>query len=98
MSNPYDNVIKCLRQEYAELHKEEKSITNKKIEDWKTKGSNKPNVDSRILGFIIKKMMLAQEADPLESARLGNEIWKYLVDRSFQCKLLEYELDKIQKK
>jgi len=98
MSNPKNKLLENKRKTYAELYQGGNAEVRKRIKKWKEIGGAKPSVDYRTVGLQIKNMMIDIDETNINRLTVQKDIYKYLLDRSFECKLLEYELNKLAEK
>lgn len=88
----FDDWIDRLKKQLIELEKGGNTLVYKKIQEWKEKEGIKPILDIQVLRLHI--IMLQTSGDPSNPReQLLGEIWNTLLDRSFEAKLLDYELN-----
>ncbi len=98
-----DFLLENMRKEYAELYQGGDAEVRKRIEKWKESGGigtggAKPTLDHKTLALQIQHRMIGVDVTDIDRVIIQNSIYNYLLDRSFECKLLEYELDKLAEK
>jgi len=98
MSHPNNIQLENMRKDYVELYKGGDTEVRKRIEKWKENGGVKPMVDHNTLALQIQSLTIGIDMTNVDRAIIQSGIFNYLLDRSFECKLLEYELDKLAEK
>ncbi len=89
---PLNDMIENAKKQLIELEKGGNDLVYKKIEEWKKNEGVKPMLDADILKLHI--IMLQSPMDPKNSQTLLlTNMWNTLLAKSFEVKLLEYELN-----
>lgn len=90
--NPLDDMIERAKKELTELEKGGNTLVYKKIEEWKEKEGVKPMLDTDVIKLFINMLQTKRELSNPREELLG-AIWDTLLAKSFEVKLLEYELN-----
>ena len=87
-----DDMIENAKKQLIELEKGGNDLVYKKIEEWKKNEGVKPMLDTDVLKLHI--IMLQSPMDPKNpQTLLLTNMWNTLLAKSFEAKLLEYELN-----
>ena len=86
-----DYALDVLRDKLIALQSGGQDYVDKKIIEYKQISGVKPFIDVKTLAFLIKSYMISPDSSQT-LAEFHDDVWKYLVNRSFECKLLEFEL------
>jgi len=87
-----DDMIENAKKQLIELEKGGNDLVYKKIEEWKKNEGIKPILDTDVLKLNI--IMLQSSMDPKNPQTiLLTNMWNTLLAKSFEAKLLEYELN-----
>jgi len=89
---PVDNMIENAKKQLIELEKGGNDLVYKKIEEWKKNEGIKPMLDTDVLKLHILMLQSSMDPDNPQTLLLTN-MWNTLLAKSFEAKLLEYELN-----
>ena len=97
--NQNSEFINVLRKEHLKISKEGLQLIYHRIEKWEKTQGIKPIVDKKILQLAIRKRIIECQShvSNIQKKAVNSAIWSYLLDKSFECKLLEYKLGNISK-